>query len=61
MSDAKAGKIRRVDVQGRKIMVTPAEGPAYTITSPGDLWMVDDLRKNGVQVYGKAEEEPSRC
>ena len=21
--------------------------------------MVDDLRKNGVQVYGKAEEEPS--
>ena len=59
MSDAKAGKIRRVDVQGRKIMVTPAEGPAYTITSPGDLWMVDDLRKNGVQVYGKAEEEPS--
>lgn len=59
MSDAKAGKIRRVDVQGRKIMVTPAEGSAYTITSPGDLWMVDDLRKNGVQVYGKAEEEPS--
>ena len=59
MEDAKAGKIRRVDVQGRKIMVTPAEGPAYTITSPGDLWMVDDLRKNGVQVYGKAEEEPS--
>lgn len=59
MSDAKEGKIRRVDVQGRKIMVTPAEGQAYTITSPGDLWMVDDLRKNGVQVYGKAEEEPS--
>ena len=59
MTDAKAGKIRRVDVQGRKITVTPVEGAAYTITSPGDLWMVDDLRKNGVQVYGKAEEEPS--
>ena len=59
MTDAKAGKIRRVDVQGRKITVTPAEGATYTITSPGDLWMVDDLRKNGVQVYGKAEEEPS--
>ena len=29
------------------------------ITSPGDLWMVDDLRKNGVQVFGKPEEEPS--
>lgn len=59
MSDAKEGKIRRVDVQGRRITVTPAQGASYTITSPGDLWMVEDLRKNGVQVYGKAEEEPS--
>ncbi len=59
MNDAKEGKIKRVDVQGRKITVTPATGPAYSITSPGDLWMVEDLRKNGVQVYGKAEEEPS--
>lgn len=59
MSDAKEGKIRRVDVQGRRITVTPTQGASYTITSPGDLWMVEDLRKNGVQVYGKAEEEPS--
>lgn len=59
MTDAKAGKIRRVDVQGRTITVTPTEGQTYTITSPGDLWMVDDLRKNGVQVYGKPEETPS--
>lgn len=59
MADAKAGRISRVDVQGRKLTVTPTDGLAYSITSPGDLWMVDDLRKNGVQVYGKAEEEPS--
>ena len=59
MDDAKAGKIRRVDVQGRRLIVTPQTGAEYTITSPGDLWMVDDLRKSGVQVYGKAEEEPS--
>lgn len=59
MQDAKDGKIRRVDVQGRKITVTPVDGPVYAITSPGDLWMVDDLRKNGVQVFGKPEEEPS--
>ena len=59
MDDAKAGKIRKVEVQGRKILVTPQSGAEYAITSPGDLWMVDDLRKNGVQVYGKAEEEPS--
>lgn len=59
MADAKAGKISRVDVQGRRLSVRPTEGMPYTITSPGDLWMVDDLRKNGVQVYGKAEDEPS--
>ena len=59
MADAKAGKISRVDVQGRRLTVRPTEGVPYTITSPGDLWMVDDLRKNGVQVYGKAEDEPS--
>ena len=59
MADAKTGKISRVDVQGRRLTVRPTEGMPYTITSPGDLWMVDDLRKNGVQVYGKAEDEPS--
>ena len=57
--DAKEGKIKRVDIQGRRIMVTPQNGAEYVITSPGDIWMVDDLRKAGVQVYGKAEEEPS--
>ena len=40
MQDAKDGKIRRVDVQGRKITVTPVEGASYVITSPGDLWML---------------------
>ena len=59
MDDAKAGKIKRVDIQGRKIFVKPNSGSEYQITSPGDLWMVDDLRNDGVAVYGKAEEEPS--
>ena len=59
MDDAKAGKIKRVDIQGRKIFVKPNSGSEYQITSPGDLGMVDDLRKDGVAVYGKAEEEPS--
>lgn len=54
MDDAKAGKIARVDIKGREITVTPVEGQKYVITSPGDLWMVDDLRKDGVQVYGDA-------
>ncbi len=59
MDQAKAGQIKRVDVQGRNLNVTPVEGNRYTLTSPGDLWMVDDLRKAGVQVYGKPEEEQS--
>ena len=59
MDDAKAGRIRKVDVQGDVLYVTPDAGRAYTLTSPGDLWMVSDLLKYGVQVSGKAREEPS--
>ncbi len=58
MEEAKAGRIARVDVQGREITVTPKSGAVYTITSPGDLWMVEELRKDGVQVFGKAEDRP---
>ncbi len=59
MDDAKAGRIRKVDVQGDVLYVTPDTGRSYTLTSPGDLWMVSDLLKYGVQVSGKAREEPS--
>ena len=59
MDDAKAGKVRKVDVQGDVLYVTPDSGRPYTLTSPGDLWMVSDLMKAGVQVSGKAREEPS--
>lgn len=59
MDEAKDGKIKRVDVQGRTLTVTPVEGAPYKITAPGDLWMVEDLRKAGVQVYGQPDEEQS--
>jgi len=59
MDDARSGKIRRVDVQTDVLHVTPDSGRSYTLTSPGDLWMVSDLMKAGVQVSGKAREEPS--
>lgn len=59
MDDARAGKIRKVDVQSDVLYVTPDAGRPYTLTSPGDLWMVSDLMKAGVQVSGKAREEPS--
>ena len=59
MDDAKAGKIKRVDVQGRTLQVTPNDGSKYSIISPGDIWMVGDLMKFGVQVTGKADDEPN--
>jgi cell division protease FtsH len=59
MDDARAGKIKKVEVQGRNLKVTPNDGQGYTIASPGDLWMVGDLMKYGVQVSGKPDEEPS--
>ncbi len=45
MDEAKDGKIKRVDVQGRTLTVTPVEGASYKITAPGDLWMVEDLER----------------
>ncbi|MBU3548811.1 ATP-dependent zinc metalloprotease FtsH [Polynucleobacter sp. P1-05-14] len=59
MDDAKAGKVKRVDVQGRTLQVSPADGTKYSIISPGDIWMVGDLMKYGVQVTGKADDEPN--
>ena len=40
MDDAKNGKVKRVDVQGRNIQVTPVDGQKYSVISPGDIWMV---------------------
>jgi cell division protease FtsH len=59
MDDARNGKVKRVDVQGRNIQVTPMDGQKYSVVSPGDIWMVGDLMKSGVQVTGKADEEQS--
>jgi len=59
MQDAQSGRINKVDIQGDTLYVTPDNGRPYSLTSPGDLWMVPELVKSGVQVSGKAREEPS--
>src|ERR1700752_2579330 len=59
MDDAKGGKVKSVIVQGRNLTVTPADGQKYQIVSPGDIWMVGDLINEGVQVSGRADDEPS--
>src|SRR5690625_5930464 len=58
MDDARAGKITKVDIQGDTLHVTPEGGRSYTITSPGDLWMVPELVNSGVQV-SRSEEHTS--
>lgn len=59
MNDARGGRVSKVDIQGDTLHVTPDSGRPYTLTSPGDLWMVPELVKSGVEVSGKAREEPS--
>src|SRR6201988_542261 len=59
MDDAKDGKVKNVVVQGRNLTVTPADGQKYQIVSPGDIRMVGHLMKYGVQVSGKADDEPN--
>ncbi|MDE2047041.1 MAG: ATP-dependent zinc metalloprotease FtsH [Betaproteobacteria bacterium] len=60
MDDARAGKIKRVEVQqGGVLTVTPKDGTKYTIVSPGDSWMTGDLMKYGVDVVGTPREEQS--
>ena len=60
MQQARDGRIKRVEIEGRNnLKVTPAEGREYVLINPGDLWMVGDLMKYGVEVRGKAEEGQS--
>ncbi len=59
MQDARDGRISSVDIQGDVLHVTPQSGRPYTITSPGDIWLVSDLLEAGVEVSGQQREEPS--
>ncbi|MFN5509839.1 MAG: ATP-dependent zinc metalloprotease FtsH [Burkholderiales bacterium] len=61
MEEAKAGRIENVMVDGRTLRAKTKEGRALTVYSPGagDIWMISDLMKFGVQVAAKPEEEQS--
>jgi len=56
MDESKAGHIKRVEIEGRQLTVTPAEGAKFTLTAPGDIFMIDDLRRSGVAVVAHQEE-----
>jgi cell division protease FtsH len=61
MEEAKSGRIDSVVVDGRTLRAKTKEGRGITVYSPGsgDIWMVSDLMKFGVQVNAKPEEEQS--
>jgi cell division protease FtsH len=61
MDEAKAGRIESVVVDGRSLRAKTKEGRPVTVYSPGsgDIWMISDLMKYGVQVSAKPDEEQS--
>jgi len=61
MDEAKAGRIESVVVDGRTLRAKSKDGRPMTIYSPGtgDIWMISDLMKFGVQVNAKPDEEQS--
>ena len=61
MKEAETGRIESVQIEGRTLRARTRDGQSLTVYTPGsgDLWMVSDLLKYGVQVNAKAEEEQS--
>ena len=60
MQEAKNGNIEKVRMEGaRTAKVTTRDNKVYTTSTPGDIFMWDDLRKAGVKIEAKPEEEQS--
>ncbi len=60
MTEAKAGNIEKVRMEGvRTAKVHMRDSKVYTTYLPGDVFMWDDLRKAGVKIEAKPEEEQS--
>ncbi|HEV8500134.1 MAG TPA: ATP-dependent zinc metalloprotease FtsH, partial [Casimicrobiaceae bacterium] len=59
MDQAKSGKVESATIEGRKITWVSTDKKKFVTYSPGDIWMVGDLVKDGVKVDAKPEEEQS--
>ncbi|MDH4394034.1 MAG: ATP-dependent zinc metalloprotease FtsH [Limnobacter sp.] len=59
IEEAKNGRIKSAMIDGRSVRAMTSDDRERVVYSPGDIWMVSDLLKYGVQVRAKAEEEPS--
>lgn len=59
IEEVKAGKIQRVEIQGRELQVTAHDGSKFGITAPADTGLMGDLLDNNVQVFAVPPEEMS--
>jgi cell division protease FtsH len=59
MEQARQGKVESAVIEGRNIKWVGTDKKSNVTYSPGDLWMVGDLIKDGVKVQAKPEEEQS--
>src|SRR5436305_13730957 len=59
MDQAKQGRVDSATIEGRTIKWVGTDKKYNMTYSPGDLWMVGDLIKDGVKVQAKPEEEQS--
>jgi cell division protease FtsH len=59
MDQSKQGKVESASIEGRTIKWVGTDKKTNITYSPGDLWMVGDLVKDGVKVQAKPEEEQS--
>jgi len=59
ISSVNAGQVSTVSIDGPNIVGKKTSGERFTTRSPGDLHLVDDLLKNGVEIVAKEPEQQS--
>ncbi|PHS72636.1 MAG: ATP-dependent zinc metalloprotease FtsH [Cycloclasticus sp.] len=59
INSVNAGQVSQVYIDGPKIIGQTTSGERFTTRSPGDMHLVDDLLKNGVEIVAKEPEETS--
>ena len=59
INSVNSGQVSKVSIDGPNITGKTASGDIFTTRSPGDLHLVDDLLKNGVEIVAKEPEQQS--
>ena len=59
MNDAEAGRYQQVTVDDRRMYATTSDGRKIMTHAPGDVFMLSDLRRSGVQIVSEPVKERS--